>query len=72
MADQVEHVARAFYDTVHDGKAWDKEFEIIKQEFRLFAREAIDLLQGHQEKSLMDAFYSVATLGRQVELAGVA
>ena len=67
MVSQIEHVARAFYDIVHDGKLWDVEFEIIKEEFRLCARNAIDLLQQHQERSLVEAFYSVATLKRQVE-----
>ncbi|MET0527370.1 MAG: hypothetical protein ABW003_03330 [Microvirga sp.] len=70
MGSQVEHVARAFYDIVHDGKLWDVEFEIIKEEFRLFAGEAIDLLQQHQERSLMEAFCSVAIPKGKVELSG--
>jgi hypothetical protein len=72
MVYQIEHVARAFYDTVHDGKVWDIEFEIIKEEFRLFAREAIDFLHQHQERSLMEAFRSVAIPKGQVELSGAA
>ena len=72
MACQIEHVARAFYDTVHEGKEWDIEFEIIKDEFRLYARDAIDLLQQNQERSLLEAFYSVATPTGQLGLSGVA
>ena len=72
MVFQIENVARAFYDTVHDGKIWDNELEIIKDEFRLCARNAIDHLHQNQERSLVEAFYSVATLKRQVEHSGAA
>jgi len=70
MGYQIEHVARTFYDAVHDSKVWDLEFEIIRNEFRLYARDAIDLLQQHQESSLLEAFYSVARSTGQVELSG--
>jgi hypothetical protein len=72
MDHQVEHVARAFYDTVHGRRVWDIEFEIIKEEFRLYARDAIEFLQRHQEGSLLEAFYSVAASTGQVELSGAA
>jgi hypothetical protein len=51
---------------------WNIEFEIIKDEFRLYARDAIDLLQQDQERSLLEAFYSVATPTGQLGLSGVA
>jgi hypothetical protein len=41
---QVELVARAFYDAEHEGSSWDGESESLKQEFRGYARNAIDLL----------------------------
>jgi len=41
---EVEFVARAFYDAEYDARCWDNEPDIIKEEFRRFAREAIDLL----------------------------
>ena len=72
MVYQIEHVARAFYDTVHDGKLWDLEFEIIKEEFRAFAREAVNLLHQHQERSLMEAFCSVAIPKGRVEISSAA
>ncbi|QRM35650.1 hypothetical protein [Microvirga sp. VF16] len=72
MGYQIEHVARAFYDNVHDGKVWDNELDIIKEEFRLWARDAIALLHQREDGSLVEAFYSVATSKDQVELSGVA
>lgn len=72
MAYQIEHVARAFYNTVHDESVWDNEFEIIKEEFRLYARDAIALLHQHHDKSLAEAFYSVAAPTEPVELSDVA
>jgi hypothetical protein len=69
---QIENVARAFYDTVHDGKIWANELDIIKEEFRLCARNAIDHLHQNKDKSLADAFYSVAALKRQIKHFGAA
>jgi hypothetical protein len=42
---QVELVARAFYDAEHEEHSWDCECEALKQEFRGYARNAINLLQ---------------------------
>ena len=41
---QVELVARAFYDAEHEDFLWDGEAEVIKDEFREYARNAISLL----------------------------
>jgi hypothetical protein len=41
---QVELVARAFYDAEHEDSSWDGESESLKQEFRGYARNAINLL----------------------------
>jgi hypothetical protein len=41
---QVELVARAFYDAEHEGSSWDCESEVLRREFRGYARNAIDLL----------------------------
>ena len=50
MISQVEHVARAFHDAEYDGQPWDNAPEGIKEEFRLYAREAILLsAQLHQQ-----------------------
>jgi hypothetical protein len=44
MNQKIENVARAFYDAEDCAQAWDREPEILKEEFRRFAREAIALL----------------------------
>ncbi|WP_201831102.1 hypothetical protein [Microvirga zambiensis] len=41
---QIELVARAFYDAEYDDGLWDFEAEYIKNEYREYARNAIDLL----------------------------
>jgi hypothetical protein len=41
---QVELVARAFYDAEYEDCLWDGEAEFIKQEYREYARNAINLL----------------------------
>ncbi len=69
---QVEHVAYAFYEAVHDGGIWEQEAETLKDEFRLYARHAISLLHQHHGRNLAEAFYSVATLAGPVDLADAA
>lgn len=41
---QVELVARAFYDAEFEDCLWDGEAEIVRQEYREYARNAINLL----------------------------
>ncbi|WP_230530614.1 hypothetical protein [Microvirga roseola] len=41
---RVELVARAFYDAEEDGYSWDCEPEILREEFRRLARNAIALM----------------------------
>lgn len=48
---RIERVARAFYDAEDDGLCWDVEPEILKEEFRSFAREAIALLEAATERT---------------------
>ncbi len=52
MISQVEHVARAFYDAETDGQSWADAPEKLKEEFRLYARQAITL---HEQCSLAGA-----------------
>ena len=40
----VERVARAFYDAQSEGSIWEREIEELKQEFRLYARQAISII----------------------------
>jgi hypothetical protein len=55
MISRVENVARAFFDAKNDGQSWDRAPESIKEEFRLYALEAIALhSQLQQQKSDSD------------------
>ena len=46
---QIENVAIALYRAEGEGLSWDIEPEILKCEFRRYARLAIALLQEQQE-----------------------
>ena len=52
---RIERVARAFYDAEDDGLCWDAEPEILKEEFRSLAREAIALLEAATEWTSSEA-----------------
>ncbi|MCB5176056.1 hypothetical protein [Microvirga lenta] len=54
MDTAIEHVARAFYDAQDDAHSWDREPEILKEEFRRYAREAIALLRGKHADAQQD------------------
>jgi len=54
MDTQVEYVARAFYDAEDDAQVWDREPEILKEEFRRLAREAIALLNQQRAEELQE------------------
>jgi len=54
MISQVEHVARAFQDAENDGQSWDNTPNNIKDEFRLYAREAIALHEQLQQQKLVE------------------
>jgi hypothetical protein len=54
MISQAEHVARAFHDAEYDGQSWDNAPEGIKEEFRLYAREAIALSVQLQQQRQVD------------------
>ena len=41
---KVELVAQAFYEADQDGCLWDNEPAVLKDQFRKFARNAINLL----------------------------
>jgi hypothetical protein len=42
---QVELVARAFFEAEHEDFSWDAEAELVREEFRQYARNAIGLLE---------------------------
>jgi hypothetical protein len=57
MNQQIEFVARALYEAEDDAMAWDVEPEILKEEFRHYARAALALLaaEGQPSSAGMDA-----------------
>jgi hypothetical protein len=55
LLQQVEDVARAFYDAQEEAPDWDSEPEFLKEEFRQYARDAIALLEQHGEQLLAAA-----------------
>jgi hypothetical protein len=47
---EVEHIARAFFVARHESEAWENASRILKHEFRLYARQAISMLEKRQDK----------------------
>jgi hypothetical protein len=60
MISQIENLAQAFYDAEGEGQSWDNEPEILKEEFRLFARNALTLLEQYHEERQQDALAAEA------------
>ncbi|MBL0408472.1 hypothetical protein JKG68_31920 [Microvirga aerilata] len=52
LRQQVEHVARTFYEAQEEAPDWDSEPDLIKDEFREYARDAIALLEQHKAQML--------------------
>ena len=50
LRQQVEHVARAFYDVQEETPDWESEPEFLKEEFREYARDALALLEQCREQ----------------------
>ncbi|MBM1170434.1 hypothetical protein [Microvirga arabica] len=47
---EVEHIARAFFAAWHGTEAWENASRSLKHEFRLYARQAISMLEKRQEQ----------------------
>jgi len=47
---EVEHIARAFFAAWHGAEAWENASRSLKHEFRLYARQAISMLEKRQEQ----------------------
>jgi hypothetical protein len=47
---QVERVARVFYDAQREAPDWNSEPEFLKEEFRQYARDAIARLEQPREQ----------------------
>ncbi|WP_243369660.1 hypothetical protein [Microvirga solisilvae] len=50
MDQEVEFVARALYEAEDDAMLWEAEPEILKEEFRRYARAAIAMLPRQDGK----------------------
>ncbi len=48
---EIEHIARAFFVAWHQDTAWETASRILKHEFRLYARQAIGMLEKKQERA---------------------
>jgi hypothetical protein len=48
MENEIEIVARALYAAEDDAQVWEREPEILKEEFRCYARTALRLLAEHR------------------------
>jgi hypothetical protein len=48
---QVEQIARAFFRARIEGGVWEDAPRILKHEFRLYARQAISMLETQQDQS---------------------
>jgi hypothetical protein len=54
MEREIEIVARALYAVEDDAQVWDREPEILKEEFRRHARAALELLAQHRGQRLSE------------------
>ncbi len=52
LRQQVEYVARAFYDAQAETPEWESEPELLKEEFRQYACDALALLEQRREQML--------------------
>jgi hypothetical protein len=48
---QVEQIARAFFRARIEGGIWESAPRVLQHEFRLYARQAISMLDNPQEQS---------------------
>jgi hypothetical protein len=61
---EVENVARAFYYAEGDLQVWENEAEILKEEFRLYARMAIAALEDEEQE--LDEILEAARNPREI------
>jgi hypothetical protein len=62
MENQIEHVARAFYDVQDNAAAWENASEETKELFRDDARTAIALMHEVQEQRLLESLQPLTTI----------
>ncbi|WP_134494445.1 hypothetical protein [Microvirga pakistanensis] len=54
MEQEVEYVARALYEAEDDALLWEAEPEILKEEFRCYARAAIAMMARQEQQGRAD------------------
>jgi hypothetical protein len=55
MEAEIEFVARALYNAEDDAQVWEREPDIVKDEFRLYAQAALELLAEHRKPKMPGA-----------------
>lgn len=60
MDQEVEYVARALYEAEDDALLWDVEPEILKEEFRSYARAAIAMMSQQMSQAGLDEIQHAA------------
>ena len=60
MNTEVEFVARAMYDAEDDAQVWDRVPEVLKEEFRRYARQAIALLEQEYANELRQKEFQIS------------
>ncbi|WP_114942881.1 hypothetical protein [Microvirga calopogonii] len=52
---EIEQIARAFYVARHEDGVWETASRLLQHEFRLYARQALSMLQKKQEQIWSEA-----------------
>ena len=52
---EIESVARALHSAEEDTQLWEREPDIVKEEFRFYARAALEMLVQHRRKQAAEA-----------------
>ncbi|WP_262027770.1 hypothetical protein [Microvirga sp. Mcv34] len=52
---EIEQIARAFFIARHEGGIWETASRLLQHEFRLYARQALSMLEKRQEQIWSEA-----------------
>jgi hypothetical protein len=64
---EIEHIARAFFAARNEAEVWENASRTLKHDFRLYARQAISMLERRQDHTHTEV--SKGTLARSYEAA---
>jgi len=56
MDQEIEYVARALYESEDDALLWEAEPELLKEEFRRYARAAIAMMSRQESEPVRSEF----------------